>query len=514
MKRKLVLLYGLLLSLMLFTSAMSHSQENEGKNVRNITMNDGLPTNAVRCIVQDKQGFIWFGTDNGLCRYDGYGVQTFTIPLNKYDQFISTLNVLDDGLLVGTAKGAYIFSFRTEQFTLLSDKITSQINSFAQDGDGNIWISTREQGIFRYNHRNQNCKNYPFSQLKGYVALVFVDANNQVWAMSNLVSAGPYRLNKSTDKFERVALKSSFPLTGMSMLQMNDGTLLVGTWEDGLVKLNGDGSIEQLINPSITNVAHHIHCLFKASPTEILVGSDDGLLVYDIQQKSWRQISELNDPLKSITERFVYSIAKDNEGGLWIGTFYGGVSYFSPLGERFHTYMNASDPSGLHGNVVGRFCEDAQHRIWIATDDGGVNCYDAANDRFLDYPGKQVLSKYNVHGLFVDNGSLWIGTYGNGIIKTNLTTGALQTYNFAENQTNSSCYCIFRDSKHRLWGTSMEGVYILDESSDQFKPVKSFKALRIGRVTCGLLPRDRDFGVCHPQHLWVLCRLQKYGSNT
>ncbi len=74
-------------------------------------MNDGLPTNAVRCIVQDKQGFIWFGTDNGLCRYDGYEVQTFLIPQNKFDQFVCALYVTDEGLLVGTARGAYLFSF-------------------------------------------------------------------------------------------------------------------------------------------------------------------------------------------------------------------------------------------------------------------------------------------------------------------------------------------------------------------------------------------------------------------
>ncbi len=478
-KRMIAVLGCLLFAFLLLTSAVAHTPGNGNVNARNITMNDGLPTNAVRCIVQDKQGFIWFGTDNGLCRYDGYEVQTFLIPQNKFDQFVCALYVTDEGLLVGTARGAYLFSFRTEQFTQLSDKITTQVGSFSQDGDGNIWIATGHKGVYRYNYRTNACKNYPFAKWQGKVNLTFVDANNQVWALSNVIPSAPYRLNKSTDRFEAFPLKSNLTLTGMSMLQVNEGCLLVGTWDNGLVKLNSDGSVEQLINPAVSNVAHHIHSLFKKSATEVLIGSDDGLLQYDLQQKSWRQLSKFSDSKQSIAERFVYSIAQDNEGGTWIGTFYGGVSYFSPIGERFHTYTSDESLSGLHGNVVGRFCEDAQHRIWIATDDGGVNCYDAANDQFLSFPGKQVLAKYNVHGLYVDGGDLWIGTYGNGLIKMNLATGAMQTYHLDGKWASSSCYCIFRDSYHRLWATSMENANILDEQSGKFKVVKSFKALTI-----------------------------------
>ena len=478
-KRTFAVLGCLLFAFLFLTSAIDHSSGNGKVNVRNITMNDGLPTNAVRCIVQDKQGFIWFGTDNGLCRYDGYGVQTFTIPQNKFDQFVSALYATDDGLLVGTDIGAYLFSFRTEQFTLLSEKITAQVSSFSEDGDNNFWIATVGKGVYRFNYRTNACKNYPFAKWQGKVSLTFVDANNQVWALSNAVSSAPYRLNKSVDKFEVFPMKSNLPLTGMSMLQVNDGNLLVGTWDNGLVKLNGDGSVEQLINPMVSNVAHHIHTLFKKSATEVLIGSDDGLILYDLQQKTWHQLTEQSNPKQSIAERFVYSITRDNEGGLWVGTFYGGVNYFSPMGERFQTYTNDESSIGLHGNVVGRFCEDGQHRIWIATDDGGVNCYDPASDKFLDYPGRQVLGKYNVHGLYVDGGDIWIGTYGNGLIKMNLSTGAMKVYHLDGNHASSSCYCIFRDSKHRLWATSMEGANVLDEQSGEFKVVKSFKSLTI-----------------------------------
>ncbi len=478
MRKVATVVCGCIFSLVLASSASAQNQLRD-VSVRNINMNDGLPTNSVRSIVQDKYGFIWFGTDNGLCRYNVYGVQTFTNPQMGLDQYVSALGTTDDGILVGTNKGAYLFSFRTERFTKLSDEISVQVTNFTTDADKNIWISTLNKGAYRYNERTHECTNYPFVQWRGEVALVFVDSNNQVWALSNEPEGSPYRLNKSTNRFEPFAVKSSVGnLRGLSMLQGNENDLIIGTWEKGLVRLNSDGTIEQLINPMLSNVGHHIHALFRSSPTEIYVGSDDGLILYDLQKNTWKLLSEDGTPERSIAERFVYCITKDGEGGVWIGTYYGGVSYFSPMGTRFHAYTNGNGNS-LRGNVVGRFAEDSSRRIWIATDDGGLNYYDPVSNSFLDYPGKQVLSKYNVHALQVDGNDLWVGTYGNGVVKLNRNSGAMQTFQLDDKAELSNCYTLFRDSKHRLWATSMDGVNLFDEKAGKFHPVKSLQALTI-----------------------------------
>lgn len=470
------LMLGLLLA-----SAVPASGDSRNVRVRNITMDNGLPTNAVRNIVQDKFGFMWFGTDNGLCRYNGYGVQTFFNPYQKYDQYVSTLRTTDDGILVGTSKGVYRFIFRTETFERLNGQITSQANAITQDVDGNIWVATQGQGVFRCSIRSQQVKNYPMPQWRGNVATVLVDGNNQVWILSLQSNSKPWRLNKGSDGFEPVKVESdAINLSGRSMIQAADGSLLIGTWSDGLVQLYSDGTTRQLLNPVLANMGHHIHALFRHSDQEIYIGCDEGLILYDLQQHSWKLLSEETvHPVKNIAERFVYSITKDGEGGTWLGTFYGGVSYISPIQQRFHTYMNGSGTADLHGNVVGRFAEDRQRRIWIATDDGGLNCYDAPNDRFVDYPGRSVLSKYNVHGLLVDGDYLWVGTYGNGVIRLNLASGGMQTFQLDSYPHNSSCYCLFRDSKRRLWATSMEGVNVFDEQAQTFKPVKALGATTV-----------------------------------
>ena len=86
---------------------------------RNLSMEDGLPSDAVRNILQDKYGFIWLGTDAGLCRYDGTAIQTFRLPHAGTDQYISALCRLGDGILVGTVRGPMVYSYRTERFTPL-----------------------------------------------------------------------------------------------------------------------------------------------------------------------------------------------------------------------------------------------------------------------------------------------------------------------------------------------------------------------------------------------------------
>lgn len=467
--------------------------------VRTITMNTGLPSNAVRSIVQDKNGFIWFGTDNGLCRYDGYQVQNFYNPQMQFDQYVSALEACDEGLLVGTSKGAFLFNIETEQFQRLSDQITSIISYFSIDGNRNVWVSTLGQGLFRYNLTTHECRHYQIKGCKGEVVATLVDVNNQVWALCNHLPSSLVRLNKANDSFEMVPLKGDASrLGGIAMLANSDGSILVGTWNDGLFQVDTDGTTTQLINASVSNSVHHIHKLYNDRNINVLIGSDDGLVEYDIQKRSWRMVSEVDNPSRSSAERFVYSITSDKEGGIWIGTFYGGVSYIPSPAMRNRFEMHSAGTGGQKGNVVGRFAEDARHRIWVATDDAGVDCFDPATDSFVDFPGKQAVARYNVHGLLAEGDDLWIGTYGNGIFRMSLSSGALKPFSAADENLNS-CYCLFRDSKRQLWATSMSGACMLDEQKQIFKKMKSFNSLTIDikedkRATSGLLPRERDSG--------------------
>ncbi len=264
----------------------------------------------------------------------------------------------------------------------------------------------------------------------------------------------------------------------MAMLANADGSILVGSWKEGLFRVSNDGFAKLLIPPVPGNGMNFIHKLYGDS-RYVLIGSDDGLVQYDRMTNQWRMLSEVENPARRTAERFVYGIMRDREDGLWIGTYYGGVNYIpsSAMRNRFDMYFPTL--GGLQGSVVSRFAEDARHRIWIATDDAGLDCYDPQTDSFVDFPGKQEMAKYNAHALFVDGDNLWVGTYGRGIIRMNMATGAQTPVRMDSYVLSSSCYYFFRDRKRRLWATSMLGAFLLDDQKQEFRRVKLFNGLTI-----------------------------------
>ena len=120
-------------------------------SLRTITMDDGLPSNTVRNIVQDHYGFMWFGTDNGLCRYDGINVQTYHIQPLGNDQFISSLLAHGEAVYAGTMQGVFCLQLGSMDITRLPLDISTAVNHLTIDNEGQLWVSTMGQGVWRYN---------------------------------------------------------------------------------------------------------------------------------------------------------------------------------------------------------------------------------------------------------------------------------------------------------------------------------------------------------------------------
>ena len=473
--RKMILLLACLMTLLPLWS-------KDDNRYRNITMNDGLAANAVRNIVQDRNGFIWFGTDNGLCRYDGVKVQHYRINELGGNQYISSLLVTDAGLYVGTEKGVFLLSFERQSFEKQNLDIHSAVTSMTLDKEGVLWISTLGQGVWQMIQKTSKVNHYDFKETSGSVAQVLIDNSNQVWTVTNWGTPVVHRLNRLHNRFEAVNLDFTENYNSLRMLQTKDGRLWLGTWESGLLQLHSDGRVEQVLNPKLTNVGNHIHTLFERDDHCICIGCDDGVICLNPNTHEWHRLIEQ----QSLADRFVYAITSDMEGGLWIGTFYGGVNYISPVGKRFEAF---SMENGLHGNVIARFCEDRKGRMWVASDDGGLMCYSPKAQHFTNYPHQELLSRQNVHALCVDGDELWIGTYTNGVIVLNVETGDLRHYMQAQaphSLDNSSSYAICCDSRGDIWVATMEGLNRFDRTRHDFERIGKVDALTID------IDEDRD----------------------
>ena len=483
MKRIVLLLTGVMLLLPL-------SARDEYR-YRNITMNDGLAANTVRNIVQDPYGFIWLGTDNGLCRYDGTQVQTYRIAELGMNQYISSLLTAEDAIYVGTEKGVFQLKQASQQFTRLPMDISSAVTSLSLDKSGDLWVSTMENGVWHYGIKTGQARQYKLSA-DNAAAQILIDNTNQIWTITNWGGPAIERLNRLHDQFEPVGISYDGNSGGLRMLQTRDGRIWIGSWEDGLLLMHGDGRLEQVLNPALARVGQHIHTLYERADDCISIGCDDGVICFNPKTREWKRFFEdLQIPQNRQSDRFVYAITSDKEGGLWVGTFYGGVHYISPVGKRFEAH---TIETGLRGNVISRFCEDKHGRIWIASDDGGLMCYDPKEHRFVDYPHQDVLARQNAHALCFSGDELWVGTYTNGVLVLNIETGSLRQYMQTQDLhslDNPSCYALYTDISGDVWVGTMEGLNFYNRLANHFE--------RIGKTDAMVIDIDEDW----EGRLWV-----------
>ena len=489
MKTKFFLLF---LSLISFSPLFSRSNFQ----FRHFTVEDGLTSNCVRAIVQDQTGFLWFGTDEGLIRYDGKKTRAFRC--NRLDQkklgTNSVLSLLDNGddLWIGTDRGAYIYDYKQSIFRFFEVKtkkgvlIESGVNNIVKDNNQNLWFSTNGQGVFRYNLKTKELLQYDFCDTSGIVPFVFVDKNQKVWAITSNTNEVLFLLNNITNELEAFELKRTgedvFRPKSLVLYEDSFENLWLGTWDKGILKVDKEtGKVEAFLDPDLNGILH-IHSILEYKPGLLLIGSDDGLSLFDIKSKEHTLYTYDETSSKSLSNQFVYPIIKDHEGGIWIGTYYGGANYVSPLSNQFKNYSNSKFYNSVAGNIVGRFCEDDEGNIWVATDDGGLSCFLPAEEKFINYIAKEKsLSYHNLHALCLDNEDLWIGTYTGGLNILNLKTKEFRYYTSDPNDPKtldgSSIYAIHKDTDEDIWVATMSGINLYNRKEGTFKRVRTLGVL-------------------------------------
>lgn len=489
MKRLVLLLLNLLMPMILFAASNDLC-------FRHFSVEDGLSSNSVRALMQDKYGFLWIGTDEGLNRYDGTTLKLYRLKDRGANEAISSLYSTLNKIWIGTDEGIYIYDYETEDimpFVLATSKnihIETNTNHIVEDKDKNLWFTTVGQGIFKYNTITNHLEQYEFKNANGLMASVLVDSENQIWAITNWGNSGLFKLNKAENKFETFPLSyesGKHDSNALVMLEDSEHTLWLGTWECGLQKIDKySGKATTYLHPTDGKGATHIHSIMEYAPHQLLIGSDDGLLLFNTITEEYQLFTEDETNPHSLSNRFVYPIIKDHEGGIWIGTYYGGVNYISPNTGQFESFVHSRFSNSVNGTVIGRFCEDSNGDVWIASDDGGLNRFSPKNRKFSHYlplEGKNSLSYHNVHALCMDDDNLWIGTYTGGVNVLNLQTGTFKTYSAYQDNPASldgtSSYAIFKDRKERIWVTSMSGVNLYNREKDNFTRIKDLDALTI-----------------------------------
>ena len=431
---------------------------------RKYQVNNGLSENTVQAILQDRQGFLWFGTKDGLNRFDGKEYRIFrNNPLNNGsigNNFIRTIHEDSNGRLwIGTDNKIFIYNTATENFSPFDIKtaagvsINSAITAICAENENIIWIGTMTQGAFCYTKDSgkleQFTENDDFNSVESnLVWRIYKDFSETIWIGTR---GGLSRFNRETRNFKKYRPSGNTNNAGdnevLSIHEDADGDLWLGTWSGGLFKMDKQsqtfsGFFDSNSTPYITK----IRAINGYEKNKLLIGSDDGLYLMEKTTGVIQRVDDPGDP-SSLSDQNVYSIYNDREGGIWIGTYFGGVNYLSANRNAIEHYYQGYSDSYLSGKAVSQFCEDEKGNLWIATEDGGLNYFDVQKKQFRKIRPQKTgngLSYHNLHSLLLDGDNLWIGTFSSGIDVLNIKTNTFKNYRFDSGNHNSiDDNCVF-----------------------------------------------------------------------
>ncbi|MGF6928157.1 ligand-binding sensor domain-containing protein/signal transduction histidine kinase [Chitinophaga sp. W2I13] len=444
---------------------------------------NGLSHNAVICTLQDKQGFMWFGTMYGLNRFDGYTFRVFRRteqPGSIGGNYILCLFQDDDGLLyVGSDKGVFIYNPCNEQFRELSKKTEGEVRSITKDRQGNIWIISAGR-LFRYRAATDRLTEVPGFRDASSVCL---DGEGRLWLCSSAGNMAVYHYDKNNfttySLFTHSAKPNSYAI--QKIVPMGRDTIWACTAGQGLKLFNTrTRAYEDFLSRDTAGIELYVRDIIRRNDDEYWIASESGIYIYNIKSSKIINLKKNYDDPYSVSDNAIYNICKDKEGGIWVGTYFGGTNYFPQPYTYFEKLFPKTGSSSLSGNAVREIHPDKYGHLWIGTEDGGLNKFIPSDGSFsairpLDKhaPG---LSHTNLHGLLVTGDSLWIGTFEHGLDVMDIPSGKFIRHyapGDGPHQLHSGfIYSLLRTSNDNILICTTWGLYEYSRSRDEFNTVK------------------------------------------
>ncbi|MFO7670063.1 MAG: two-component regulator propeller domain-containing protein [Bacteroidales bacterium] len=488
--------------LVLLTSIIAHPQiisaQDPDLKFKHITTRDGLSQNTVSCIFQDSRGFMWFGTQDGLGKYDGHSFTNYHHHTDDTTSILGTsiFSIIEDthgNLWIGTERGLNMFDRSRNIFVRYehdpndsSSLSGNEVRAVFEDSRGDMWIGSTGGDLNRFDRENKKFIRYQHDKkdserLSEDVFSIYEDSRNNLWIGT---SNGDFSL---FDRDAKVFIPVRYRNKKLSNHEIwnitgdREDHIWISTYRSGLYVMHysgeGDSEIKHYVN-DVNDVgsisSNDIFTVFEDSNGRIWIGTEnEGLNLYDRDRGKF--IRFRSDPFdeKSLNNNSIWSIYEDLTGNIWIGTYAGGINLLPKYGNNFGHYQHIpGKENSLSHNSVTSFCEDSRGNIWIGTDGGGINLFDRATGTFVNYHMKNSnLGSDAVLSIFEDSrGNLWVGTWGGGL---NLFDRRSRTFRAFTTENSDLCsnqiFSILEDKGGVLWtGSFYGGLSSFDMNSNSF----------------------------------------------
>lgn len=479
-----------------------HLQVESGKGIKR---GKGENIGAVRAIVQDRDGFMWFGGENGLAKYDGHGFKLYTHDPDDSDslsnQYIGDMMVDHSGVLwVATHSGLNIYDPSSDRFVHFRDAVGEgslsglSVNQVFEGASYKLYVATNVGLNIYSKDRSQveifspNKEIYQALQDNGVVC-VYQDSRGVLWVGSQ--GAGLIRYDESADSVQHFVSDETQPGTLSDKFintigEDSQGRIWVGTHGGGLNRLNEDGKTFTHYyygeDAGQDATGRTISAIYTDHAGQLWVSVDgSGIAKFDPVTDTFSSYSRSQFDPYSISSHSVVEIFEDSNRDMWFGTFPEGVNYWNRSSSYIEAYYHsAGDGSSISHSAILDFFEDKDGDLWVGTE-GGLNLFNKKEGTFTSYvkdqSNPQALNANAVLTIEEDKfGRMWLGTWAGGLHRFEKETGVFHRYmpdaNDPKSLGSKYIWDLLSDSEGRLWvGSETAGLSLYDFEEDSFKRV-------------------------------------------
>ena len=446
---------------------------------------NGLSYSSVFNILQDSRGFMWFGTRDGLNRFDGYTFKVYRhIAGDATSLGSDCINSLfeDDlkNIWVGTDLGLYIYHLETEQFTLFKNTEDKQVYGVTKDSKNNLWMIVNNE-LCRFDIKARTFHLYKNKDSSKPTAIC-ENNSGELWVSYNDGRLRRYRYKEDTfsssyDLFSHSEGASSHFIQTIEKVKKD--LLFIGTTNQGVKVFNCQSkTYKDVLTYNENRTTIYVRDFLKNTDDEYWIATESGIYIYNVNTGIYQHLKKQIDNPYSLSDNAVYDLFKDHEGSIWAGTYFGGVNYYPKIFSNFKKYFPDLSKNSLVGNAVREICKDKYNNLWIGTEDGGLNRYEIASGKFqhfLPTGQKGSISYTNIHGLLADGDKLWVGTFEHGLDVMDIPTKKVIRHYAAGNSSHdlkSNFIVTFLKTRMGkiMIGTS-NGLYEYNPGSDNFNPI-------------------------------------------
>jgi ligand-binding sensor domain-containing protein/signal transduction histidine kinase len=459
-------------------------------------VDEGLSQSSVLDILQDRSGFMWFATEGGLNRFDGYHFKAFTVSSHAKSgltsQFICALAEDKEGniWLATLDKGLLYLNPKTQKFTAVhfaqAQVRHDRINCIYIDKSGIIWIGTDAKGLLRYNRQKntytyfQYQKNNPNSLSHNDISAVREDKQGNIWIATNGGGLNCYNTQTNTFKHFRPQADNPNSLSSDFLRKLHidsKGVVWIGSSKGGLIRFEAKKQTFKIYrhqgNDPESMPNDEAYSIAEDNQGRIWIGTwSRGIAILDTKTDKLQGYKHNPDNSYSLPDDVVVSVYRDNLGRMWLGTYYGGVCYHAPQDQKFVRFQHDSkNANSLTGNKIVSVLEDSEGKIWIGTFGLGLNCYTSATNQFEVFKSEkdnpQTLANRTAWCLLEDSKKrVWVGTSG-GIHLYNRANNSFKRFQHNPDDSmslsNNNVFCTTEDREGYLWiGTWYGGLNRLD----------------------------------------------------